>query len=272
MSALVAQYYLDEKKTGEGSFSLSSAMNGCLGGLVSITGSCGVVDPWAAVVTGFFAGLLYISTSKLLIRLRIDDAVDAIPVHMSNGIWGTLSVGLFASTKRLEMAYGESNDEGILMGGNGTLLACQVMGILFVLGWVTAVMIPFFYLLNYLGWLRATSADEVEGLDFRYHKKQRRPSADLVRAMTVYGQGNQRLRQNIDSHNEDQIQVQNSSNQGSDGYRDGVVVSIDSSFEEQQRRATSGETQRSNSFDEHTSYARRQEYEQRFSADAGGGS
>ena len=81
VSALVANYYLDEKKSGEGSFSLSSAMNGCLGGLVSITGSCGVVEPWAAVVTGFVAGLLYLSTSKLLIRLRIDDAVDAIPVH-----------------------------------------------------------------------------------------------------------------------------------------------------------------------------------------------
>ena len=246
-------------------------MNGCLGGLVSITGSCGVVDPWCAVITGFVAGLLYISTSKLLIRLRIDDAVDAIPVHMTNGIWGTLSVGLFASTKRLEMAFGEVSDAGIFMGGNGTLLACQVMGILFILGWVAALMIPFFYVLKYLGWLRATSADEVEGLDFRYHKKQRRPSADLVRAMNVYGQGNQRLRQNIDSYNEDQTQVQNSSNQESDDYRGGAVANIDS-FEEQQRRSTSGETQRTNSFEEHNSYARRQEYEQRFTADAGGGS
>lgn len=51
-------------------------MNGCLGGLVSITGSCGVIEPWAAVIIGAVAGLLYLSTSKLLIRLRIDDAVD----------------------------------------------------------------------------------------------------------------------------------------------------------------------------------------------------
>jgi Amt family ammonium transporter len=62
--------------SGEGSFSLASAMNGCLGGLVSITGSCGVIEPWAAVIIGAVAGLLYLSTSKLLIRLRIDDAVD----------------------------------------------------------------------------------------------------------------------------------------------------------------------------------------------------
>ena len=71
--------------------------------------------------------------------ISIDDAVDAIPVHMTNGIWGTLSVGLFASANRMEMAYGDIGDTGIFMGGNGTLLACQVIGILFILGWVTFV-------------------------------------------------------------------------------------------------------------------------------------
>lgn len=50
-------------------------MNGCLGGLVSVTGSCGVIEPWAAVITGFVAGLLYLSTSKLLIRLRIGESL-----------------------------------------------------------------------------------------------------------------------------------------------------------------------------------------------------
>lgn len=78
VSALVVNYYLDEKKSGEGSYSLSSAMNGCLGGLVSITGSCGVIEPWAAVIIGFVAGLLYLSTSRLLIRLRIGEWLEMV--------------------------------------------------------------------------------------------------------------------------------------------------------------------------------------------------
>ncbi|EED90411.1 predicted protein, partial [Thalassiosira pseudonana CCMP1335] len=169
VSSLAANYYVEERKTGEGTFSLSSAMNGCLGGLVSITGGCAVVEPWAAVVIGFIAGLLYLFTSKLLIRLRIDDAVDAIPVHLSNGIWGTVAVGLFASSNRLQLAFGKVADTGVFMGGNGTLLGCQTIGVLFVLGWVTVLMFPFFMVLNYLGLLRASSADEVEGLDSKYH-------------------------------------------------------------------------------------------------------
>lgn len=258
VSALVTNYYFEERKSGEGSFSLSSAMNGCLGGLVAITGSCGVVEPWAAVVTGFVAGLLYLVTSKMLIRLRIDDAVDAIPVHFSNGAWGTLSVGLFASADRLKIAFGEKNDVGIFMGGNGTLLGCQVVGIMFVVGWVTLLMIPFFYFLNYLGWLRAAPVDEVEGLDSRYHKKERRPSAEFVHAMSVYGQGNQRLRQNINSYNENQTQESRftadsgdlSGGESNDRYRRSSVTT--------------------DSFDDHAPRSRRKQYEQRFTATSDG--
>ena len=60
-------------------------MNGTLSGLVSITGGCAVIEPWAAVVIGFAAGVLYLCTSKLLVRMRIDDVVDAVPVHCSSG-------------------------------------------------------------------------------------------------------------------------------------------------------------------------------------------
>ena len=76
-------------------------MNGTLGGLVSTTGACGVVEHWAAVIIGFFAGIFYFSVSKLLVRMRIDDVVDAVPVHMTNGIWGTIAVGLFANSDRV---------------------------------------------------------------------------------------------------------------------------------------------------------------------------
>ncbi|KAL7534755.1 hypothetical protein ACHAXR_006061, partial [Thalassiosira sp. AJA248-18] len=198
VSALVSSYIYDERKTGEGSFSLTYAMNGTLGGLVSITGACALVEPWAGVIIGFVAGSLYLYTSKLLVRMRIDDVVDAVPVHMTNGIWGTIAVGLFASPERVQLVYGKANDVGVFMGGNGTLLGAQVVGVLFVLGWVTCLMFPFFCLLNYLGWFRASASDEVEGLDSRYHASKRKINTN-VGPTAGYGQSNQRLRRTLDN-------------------------------------------------------------------------
>ena len=198
VSSLMANYYVLERQTGEGSFTLSSAMNGCLGGLVSITGGCGVVEPWAAVIIGFIAGLSYLVTSKFLVRLRIDDAVDAVPVHLTNGIWGTIAVGLFADGNRTHLAYGTVRDVGVFMGGNGTLLGCQLIAVLFVVGWVTVVLFPFFCFLNYMGLFRASTVDEVEGLDKRYHGAERKLRPEVLMATANYGQGNQKLRSNLD--------------------------------------------------------------------------
>ena len=143
--------------------------------------------------------------------MRIDDVVDAVPVHMTNGIWGTIAVGLFASSNRLKLAYGEVGDVGAFMGGNGTLLGCQLIGILFVVGWVTCIMFPFFCVLNYMGWLRSEPADEVEGLDSRYHTSAK--NRDIVPVETDdcndgsssemtpnYGEGNRRLRYSLAEH------------------------------------------------------------------------
>lgn len=58
-------------------------MNGCLSGLVAITAGCSVVESWASIIIGLIAGVLYWAFSKLLVKRRIDDAVDAIPVHVS---------------------------------------------------------------------------------------------------------------------------------------------------------------------------------------------
>lgn len=85
------------------------------------------------------AGALYLGFSKYLVKCRIDDAVDGVPVHLVNGIWGTLSVGLFAVPELLETLYGRGNHAGLFyswsMGkADATLLACQIVGILFVVG------------------------------------------------------------------------------------------------------------------------------------------
>ena len=74
---------VEEHLTGEYNFNLQYAMNGCLSGLVAITAGCSVVESWASIIIGLIAGVLYWAFSKLLVKRRIDDAVDAIPVHVS---------------------------------------------------------------------------------------------------------------------------------------------------------------------------------------------
>jgi len=172
--ALFTNFIIEERRTGEPSFSIIMAMNGSLSGLVAVTAGCAVIEPWAAIFTGAVAGLIYIGGSHLLIRRRIDDAVDAIPVHMFNGIWGLISVGLCASPQKLELTFNDAKHVGWFYSwgrgsGDATLLACQVLTVLFIIGWVSFTMLPFFIWLNYKGWLRSDSLEELVGLDISYH-------------------------------------------------------------------------------------------------------
>jgi hypothetical protein len=93
---------------------------------------------------------------------------------MANGIWGIIAVGLFATPDRLEQAYGNSDHVGWFYSfGNGghdaTLLGTQFVGLLFILGWVTGLMLPFFVWLDWKGWFRSDPLEEIVGLDLSYH-------------------------------------------------------------------------------------------------------
>jgi Amt family ammonium transporter len=150
-------------------------MNGVLTGLVAITAGCATVETWAAVVIGMFAGLFYLMGSKLLIHLRIDDAVDAIPVHMVGGAWGVIATGLFTSPERLEAAFGMSEHVGWFYSwsrdsGDFTLLGIQLISVLFVFGWTSVLMGTFFYILNMFGLLRIDPLEEEVGMDISRHK------------------------------------------------------------------------------------------------------
>lgn len=174
ISALFTNLYLEERRTGEPHFSLLMAMNGTLSGLVAITSGCALVEPWAAIVIGIVAGWIYIYVSGLLIRLRIDDAVDAIPVHMANGAWGVFASGLVAAPRLMLLCYGSDKHVGWFYSlGRGSfdahLLGCQVTAIGFIAGWTFFTMFPFFIWLNYKGWFRADSLEELVGLDISYH-------------------------------------------------------------------------------------------------------
>ena len=109
----------------------------------------------------------------MLIWLKIDDVVDAVPVHFVSGLWGTFAVGLFSDPNLTEKVTGVSGHSGLFYSGDAHLLACQVVGLAFLLVWVTITMTPFFLGLHRLNWFRAESLEEIVGLDFVFnHGKQ----------------------------------------------------------------------------------------------------
>jgi Amt family ammonium transporter len=172
-TALFVNLWIQERKTGEYKFDLSKALNGTLSALVAITAPCGTVENWAALLIGAVAGLLYLAGSHFLVSIRLDDAVDAIPVHMINGMWGLIATGLLSSPKPTLEAFGTDEHVGWFYSlGRGsfdaTLLGNQVMAVGFILGWVAVNMTPFFMGLNYMGWFRADSLEELVGLDLSY--------------------------------------------------------------------------------------------------------
>jgi ammonium transporter, Amt family len=142
---------------GEILLDLVSAMNGVLSGLVAVTAGCATMDLWASLVTGTIAGWLYLIGSYGLVRFRIDDVVDSIPVHLVNGMWGMLACGIFSSNEHLRFAFGIEDSSGLLVN--------QIIGMFSIVTWSTSMAVPFFLALNYFGILRSNMVAEVIGLD-----------------------------------------------------------------------------------------------------------
>jgi Amt family ammonium transporter len=175
VTAMFTDTILDYLKTGEASYDLTMAMNGCLGGLVGITAGTSTVTPWAACIIGIVGGWVYLGASKLLIKLKIDDAVDAIPVHFANGAWGVIAAGLFAKEELQAIAgYSTAHQGWFYSWGEGSadanLLLCQICLVLFIIGWVTVLMYPFFTILKILGMFRVDPLEEEVGLDISHHR------------------------------------------------------------------------------------------------------
>jgi hypothetical protein len=130
------------------------------------------VEPWAAVVIGMLAGLIYLAFSALLILFKIDNAIDAIPVHQANGLGGVFAVGLLACPDAVHTVLGDDAHAGVFYTpDDATLLAAQIVGILFIVAWTLVTMYPFFLSLNYFGWFRVNELEEIVELDATYHGK-----------------------------------------------------------------------------------------------------
>ena len=145
---------------------VSMCLNASLAGLVAITAGCDVTDALGAIIIGAVAGLLVVFGVWFLDeKLRIDDPVGAVAVHMMNGLWGTFAVGLFATTQAPE----NSDFTGLFYGGGFKLLGLQCVGILSVGAW-TAVTITLTYLaIRAAVGLRVSEEEEIQGLDSMEH-------------------------------------------------------------------------------------------------------
>ena len=144
---------------------VSMCLNASLAGLVAITAGCDVTDATGAIIIGAVAGILVVFGVWFLdYVLRIDDPVGAVAVHMMNGIWGTIAVGLFA-TKTAP----DSELEGLFYGGGVTLLKYQVIGVVSVAAWTVVTMFIVFSLIKAIFGLRVSEEEELEGLDSTEH-------------------------------------------------------------------------------------------------------
>ena len=151
-------------KTGKADVAMAG--NGALAGLVSITAPVGAVDPWAAFVIGLIGGLIVVFSVLAFDSIKIDDPVGAISVHGTCGIWGTLSIGIFA---KYDDAFLGRDDAGLIYGGGLDQLIMQLVMVLIVIAWVGVTSYVLFAALKATLGLRVDEEEEVMGLDVAEH-------------------------------------------------------------------------------------------------------
>ena len=143
---------------------VSMCLNASLAGLVGITAGCAAMDAIGAAVVGVVSGILVVVVVELLdLKLHIDDPVGAVGVHMANGVWGTLAVGLLANP---DAPAGLS---GLFYTGSFKQLGVQALGVLTVAAYATVMMIITFAVIKKVHGLRASVEDEIAGLDVTEH-------------------------------------------------------------------------------------------------------
>ena len=143
---------------------VSMCLNASLAGLVGITAGCDALDAVGASVVGIVSGILVVAVVELLdLKLHIDDPVGAVGVHMANGIWGTLAVGLLANPDA------PAGLEGLFYTGSFKLLGIQIVGVLSVGVYAVIMMAIAFALIKKFHGLRATAEEEIAGLDMCEH-------------------------------------------------------------------------------------------------------
>jgi Amt family ammonium transporter len=159
LSATLASWFLLGKPD------LGMTLNGCLAGLVAITAPCAYVSVESSLWIGLVAGILVVVSVIAFDRCRIDDPVGAVSVHLVNGIWGTLAVGLFAQ----DIFMPGTTGNGLFFGGGTKLLGAQSTGIFAVGVYVFLISAVVWALLKVTVGIRVPLQEEIGGLDVGEH-------------------------------------------------------------------------------------------------------
>lgn len=143
---------------------VSMCINASLAGLVGITAGCDALDAVGSTIVGIVSGFLVVFVVEFLdIKLHIDDPVGAVGVHLANGIWGTVAVGLLANPKA------PAGLKGLFYTGSFRLLGIQLLGIASILVWTAIMMTATFFIIKNTIGLRVSTEEEIKGLDKTEH-------------------------------------------------------------------------------------------------------
>jgi ammonium transporter, Amt family len=153
-----------QRKTGF--VDIGMAGNGAIGALVAITAPSGYVEAWAAIPIGFIAGII-VPLGVYAIDKKLDDPVGALTAHGLCGVWGTLSCGIFTSTRLAD--FNAVGKPGILYSGSFHQLGTQALGIVVVFAFVFVVSYGVFWAIKQTYGLRVSAEEEDAGLDISEH-------------------------------------------------------------------------------------------------------
>jgi len=161
---------------------LTMIINGALAGLVAITASCAFVSVGSSVIIGAIAGVLVVSSVLFFDRIQVDDPVGAVSVHLVNGIFGTICVGLFAQD-----LIPSTTGNGLFFGGGATLLFAQIIGIISVGIFVFALASTVWLILKGTMGIRVPEEEEIEGLDVGEHGISAYPDFPIPASVLGHG-------------------------------------------------------------------------------------
>ena len=187
-AGLAAMFYAYPKTK---SWDVSFTVNGFLAGLVAVTCPCYWVSPTGAVMLGAVAGVIVVVGVDLLEYLRIDDPIGAVPVHGICGIWGTISLGLFASGQFGSTGPLAADNSapltGLFYGGGFTVLTAQIIGSAAIVTATFVTTMIMMLAINSFGLLRVSEEGELQGLDLYEHGIPAYPEYSLHPGATPRG-------------------------------------------------------------------------------------
>lgn len=150
---------------------LGMSINGLLAGLVAITAPCAFVSVTSSIIIGAIAGVIVVFAVVFFDKIKVDDPVGAISVHLVNGVFGTICVGLFAK----DQITGAATGNGLFMGGGFGLLGSQLLGVVTVGAFVFAASSLAWILIKKTIGIRVSLQEEIQGLDIGEHGNQAYP-------------------------------------------------------------------------------------------------